>query len=568
VALGAGVVIGLIWALGCPWLVGISLPPLAAERFGCGLAVGVLAALTAPRGVLGSNGSVRLTVTLGAGAIVGAIVGALACVREIEIPPALALGLASLGAGVAVSLAAGVLAFTIDQRVHPRADAIDAPGVPLRALVAGSCGALAVAAWALASGHVLGQKHEDAALHAVAEARDLVAIAAERLLADESSSLDAIAPQLVENVTGGYLVSVDDANRVRGGVGAGVTTDQVVGIDEGPPPTCRLRRKTAPCAVRRLHENTRLVAAVPAQPIAGGVVLAFLLAGLAMTAAALAVGGLLGVGLAAALGQLRARLQPTLVEYRHALERAQAADRARDQFLQLVSVELRSPLDRIIGTAVGMMADTADPLTGDQKEDVKTVLAASRHLTELIDEVLDVSAIATGQITLRLAPTDIGDLVNEVVKIQRHIVQKKGVEVHLSVDTPSPRARADGRRLRQVLTNIVSNAVKFTDKGSITVTVRKADGAVEVSVKDTGPGIAAEALPKLFREFVQLGSLKQRAHGTGLGLAICKRLVDAHGGEVWAESTIGVGSTFHIQVPIAGPPPELTGDDTPVQAAT
>jgi signal transduction histidine kinase len=239
----------------------------------------------------------------------------------------------------------------------------------------------------------------------------------------------------------------------------------------------------------------------------------------------------------------------------------------RDEFLQLVSIELRSPLDAIIGTSRDMLADTATPLTTEQRDDVNTVLAASRQLTELIDEVLDLSAIATGQIQLRLAELDVGALVGDVVKIQRPIVQKKSVELKLSVAGPSTRARVDERRLRQVITNIVSNAVKFTDKGAIEVGVRPVDRAIEISVKDTGPGIPPESLPKLFKEFVQLGSLKQRAHGTGLGLAICKRLVDAHGGEVRAESTVGQGSTFFITVPIAGPKPAPSVvDDTPVQA--
>ena len=105
-----------------------------------------------------------------------------------------------------------------------------------------------------------------------------------------------------------------------------------------------------------------------------------------------------------------------------------------------------------------------------------------------------------------------------------------------------------------MITNIISNAVKFTDKGSIEIVARKeGDRIVVVACKDTGPGIAEEQLPKLFSEFVQLGSLKQRARGTGLGLAICKRLVEAHGGQVAAESTLGKGSTFRVILPVARP---------------
>jgi signal transduction histidine kinase len=602
-ALLSGLLDGLAWALLCPPLAGLDATPHAVERLACGLAAGGLAALAAPRGVLGSSGAARLTLTLAGTSALGALLAAVLCVRVIGATPALALGLAGLGVGVGLAVVAGMLAFAIDRRQHPIADAVEAPGVRLRPLLAGVCGTLALAGWALASGHVLGERHHDASMEAVAEARDLVAIAAERLLSDSRTTLDGIALKMAP--PGGFLVSVDDEGRVKTGVGVGVTPDQVVAITDGPPTRCRAGAHDRPCALRRLPDGTRLLAAVPARA-EGGVMWMFLLAGLAMALAALALGGLLGnavtrdldvvtlrvdelrrsakgaragtpdqpivVGsldeigrLAAALASLRAKLKPTIAEYHRALAEAQTADRARDEFLQLVSIELRSPLDKVIARAKSMLEDPADPLTSEQKDDVNTVLAASRQLTDLIDEVLDVSAIATGQVQLRLARTDIGAIVSEVVKIQRPILMKKGVDVQLTVDEPSPEARADERRVRQVLTNIVSNAVKFTERGSIDVKVRCVGSNIEISVKDTGPGMPAEALPKLFREFVQLGSLKQRAHGTGLGLAICRRLVDAHGGTVRAESELGVGSTFHVTLPVAGPAAD-SGDDTPLQA--
>jgi signal transduction histidine kinase len=192
-------------------------------------------------------------------------------------------------------------------------------------------------------------------------------------------------------------------------------------------------------------------------------------------------------------------------------------------------------------------------LTGEQKEDVRIVLTSATHLVDLIDEVLDISAIATGQISLKLGDVDVGQLVGDVAKAQRPLVQQKGVEIKIDIETPSPHARADERRLRQVVTNIISNAVKFTDKGAIDIGAEQKGDRVIVSVRDTGPGIDEEQLPKLFSEFVQLGSLKQRARGTGLGLAICKRLVEAHGGHVTAESQPGQGSTFGVILPTRGP---------------
>ena len=148
--------------------------------------------------------------------------------------------------------------------------------------------------------------------------------------------------------------------------------------------------------------------------------------------------------------------------------------------------------------------------------------------------MLDISAIATGQVTLKLGDVDVGQLVGDVAKAQRPLVQHKGVEIKIDIESPSPHARADERRLRQVVTNIISNAVKFTEKGSSRSSRVNRDGERD---RRLGQGHRPrhrpeEQLPKLFSEFVQLGSLKQRARGTGLGLAICKRLVEAHGGQV------------------------------------
>jgi signal transduction histidine kinase len=603
IAVASGLALGLAWALVCPWLASVA-ASMAWVRLLCGVLAGAGVAGVAPRGVLGSAGAARLALLLAAAGTVGGLLGAVASAATIGATPSLALGLSATGVAVLVAVGAAAIAFAVDHRRHPTADAVDAPGVPLRPLVAGVCSALAIAAWALASGYLLGQRDRDARQHAVQEARDLAAIGAERWRAGPHRPSDVAALATALTPPSGLFVTVDEAGVVAAGLGAppGATVE----LTEGPPTLCRIGEHTLPCAEEPLDGHARLLAAVPTP--GGGGIAAFLLAGLAVAASALALGALLGASsgrdldrvtqavddlrrtakgqrsldldrpivvgsldevgvLAASLGRLRAQLQPMIAEYRRALERSQAADRARDEFLQLVSIELRSPLDRIISGAKALIDDTADPLTPEQREDVRTVLTASNNLTELIDEVLDISAIATGQVVLRLGTVDVGALVSDVAKIQRPIVQKKGVEVKLAVAEPSPVVRADERRMRQVITNIVSNAVKFTDHGSIELTVSFRDGRVTVSVKDTGPGIAADALPKLFREFVQLGSIKQRAHGTGLGLAICKRLVEAHGGAVSAQSTLGVGSIFVVELPVAGPPRETSiTDDTPIQA--
>jgi signal transduction histidine kinase len=544
------------------------------------VAVGVIgwraarpAATLGPRGAVGLGGVMALS-----GAVVS-VVAALILLRSLGAAEAVGLALASGGLTICVALIVTLLALWRQGR--RRSDDSVGRSVPLRALMAGASGLLATAAWALASGHVLGQLHADAVRHAVDEARDLGAIVAERALI--SDDIDAIAGSLAP--PSGYLVSLDDQGHVLGGIGVSVGT-QVLMPD---PDICRIGHRALPCASRRLVDGTLVVAAVPSVPIAPSVVLGFWLAAVFVALTALLVGGIIGAGtardlvrvaktldqlgrtaqgldrpvvalsndevgdLATALGRLRRNLAPGLAEYQAALQKAQAADQARTEFLTLVSAELRSPLDRILAGARTLLDPAAEPLSTEQKEDVRIVLTSATHLVDLIDEVLDISAIATGQVSLKLADIDVGQLVGDVAKAQRPLVQQKSVEIHIDIAAPSPRARADERRLRQVMTNIISNAVKFTEKGSIAISAEQKGDRVVVSVRDTGPGIAEEQLPKLFSEFVQLGSLKQRARGTGLGLAICKKLVEAHGGQVTAESRVGHGSTFRVTLPVRGP---------------
>jgi signal transduction histidine kinase len=581
-----GVVLGAAWALACPWLValdGAQAAPLRPWLFAAGLTAGLVTAGLGARA--GAGWALRAGVALGGVGSFAALLLALALTRKLDGARATALALTGVGSSVALGLLLALLASVTRSE---RAADEDSAGAPLGLLVAGACGALAFAAWALASGHLVGQRVSDADRHALDEARDLVAIGAGRLAHAGPADFDALAVRLAP--PGGWFVSVDERGAIEAGAGAGAPTSAIVELD-GDGVRCRAGRRVLPCAVRRVGER-RLIAGVEPQPIASGAVLTFALAGLATALVALVIGALVSASpareldhvargldelargargpslldrpiviasldevgdLTAALNRLRERLGPILSEYRVALDKAQAADAARTEFLSLVSAELRGPLDQLVAAADALLDPNAEPLTAEQADDVRTVLSAARHLSDLIDEVLDVSAIASGQITLRLASFDLGQLAEDVAKTQRPQLQRKGVELRLDVERPSPRVLGDEKRLRQVLTNLITNAVKFTDKGWIEVKVQSRGERVAVSVRDTGPGIAPEQLPRLFHEFVQLGSLKQRAHGTGLGLAICKRLVEAHGGEVSATSTVGEGSTFSLAVPAGGP---------------
>ena len=573
IAAAGAVALAVAWSLLCPWLVALPSSQARALLPFETLAAGVvgLAAWRATKSAmaLGPQGAVRLGGVITVVGVAAAAALGLGLLRSLGAAAAVAFALAAGGLTICVGLLVMLMAsWRMGRR---RGDDAAGRSVPLRALMAGAAGLLATTAWALASGHVLGQLHGDAERHALDEARDLVAIVAERALI--SDEIDAIAPELAP--PGGFLVSLDDAGRVVGGVGAGVVAGSEVAMPTAD--LCRLGHRALPCAVRRLVDGSIVAAAVPTVAIAPSVVFGFTVAGLLVALTALGIGALIGGGtardlgrvattldelgrsprgldrpvvalsndevgaLATALGRLRARLQPGLADYQAALEKAQAADQMRTEFLTLVSAELRNPLDRILLGARTLLDPGAEKLTDEQKEDVRIVLTSATHLVDLIDEVLDISAIATGQVSLKLTDVDVGQLVGDVAKAQRPLVQQKGVEIKIDIESPSPHARADERRLRQVVTNIISNAVKFTDKGSIEIGARKQGDRIVVAVKDTGPGIADEQLPRLFSEFVQLGTLKQRARGTGLGLAICKRLVEAHGGQVTAESMLGQG---------------------------
>jgi signal transduction histidine kinase len=455
-------------------------------------------------------------------------------------------------------------------------------GVPLRLLVGGSTLTLTMATWALATSYLVGHLEAESRQARVAEADDLVRLLAELPAAEQ----ERLAPQLAP--PGGFLVRADAAGALVPGLVVGLPRDARLSLDEGP--SCRLsgRPRAFPCAATPLSEGTRLVAGTSDVSLPFSLLLGFVLVGVVAAAGAFATGAWLGGGpaedlarvagvldglggagpggldhpipavsldevgdLAVALARLRVRLRPGLVEHDEALARARAADQERDQFLTLVSEELRAPLDRILGSS-RLLLEGEEPLSLAQREDMRLIVSSSTHLIELIEEVLDLSAIATGRINLRRADVDVSQIVADVARAQRPLLGARKIELRLDLPEAPVRAFADERRLRQVVTNLVSNAVKFTREGAITLSVKRDDRGCTIAIADTGPGIPPEQLPRLFAEFVQLGTLRERARGTGLGLAICKRLIDAHGGTIRADSVVERGSTFTVHLPDGG----------------
>jgi signal transduction histidine kinase len=229
----------------------------------------------------------------------------------------------------------------------------------------------------------------------------------------------------------------------------------------------------------------------------------------------------------------------------------EVASRHKSQFLANMSHELRTPLNAILGYTELIL----DSIYGAMPEKARAVLERvqrnGRHLLGLINDVLDLSKIEAGQLTLSLADYSLRDVVTGVVAAVEPLASEKRLAFHTEVAADLPPGRGDERRLSQVLLNLVGNAIKFTDKGEVKIRASATNGAFTVAVCDTGPGIAADDQAKIFEEFQQADNSSTRQKGgTGLGLAIAKRIIEMHGGRLWVESTLGQGSTFSFTLPV------------------
>jgi GAF domain-containing protein len=227
------------------------------------------------------------------------------------------------------------------------------------------------------------------------------------------------------------------------------------------------------------------------------------------------------------------------------------ASKHKSQFLANMSHELRTPLNAILGYTELIL----DSIYGEPTEKMRTVLerlqANGKHLLGLINDVLDLSKIEAGQLTLSLDDYSLSDVVHGVVSAVEPLAAEKRLAFKAEVAPDLPTGRGDGRRLSQVLLNLVGNAIKFTDKGEVAIRAETANGAFTVAVCDTGPGISAADQAKIFEEFQQAdSSITRKKGGTGLGLSIAKRIIEMHGGRIWVESEPGKGSTFYFTLPV------------------
>jgi signal transduction histidine kinase len=252
-----------------------------------------------------------------------------------------------------------------------------------------------------------------------------------------------------------------------------------------------------------------------------------------------------------ALQRTQDALQKSNVELAATLELAREASQAKSRFLASVSHELRTPLNGIIGFSQLLHDGTLGPITEDQQDCLKDVLNCSEHLLALINHVLDLTKIEAGKMEFHYQTVNLPQLAASTIDGVKAMASAKRISISLRLDPCIRPVSADPARLRQVMLNYLSNALKFTPEGgAVSVNISlEACGGYRIMVEDTGIGISRADLPRLFTEFGQLGAAEKAKAGTGLGLAITKRIVEAQGGTVGVESTLGQGSRFWAVMP-------------------
>jgi len=236
-------------------------------------------------------------------------------------------------------------------------------------------------------------------------------------------------------------------------------------------------------------------------------------------------------------------------------ERLQEVDRLKSEFLASMSHELRTPLNSIIGYSEVILMGIDGAVDSETHEDIQAIYDNGQHLLTLINDILDLAKIEAGRMSLKTEPVDIATLLDEVKTKSVGLLHKnkKPIELIVTAEQDLETIQADRLRLSQVLNNLVSNAIKFTDQGRVSLHAFRENGWMCLKVEDTGCGISEADLGKLFERFRQVdGSDKRRAEGTGLGLAITRSLIELHGGNISVSSKLGQGSIFTVRLPMDG----------------
>lgn len=259
------------------------------------------------------------------------------------------------------------------------------------------------------------------------------------------------------------------------------------------------------------------------------------------------------------VGELTASFNDLVSRYRDAearyladVERTRQSDRDRAAFLAAVSHEFYTPLNAILGFADVLLEEVDGPLSPEARDEALQIRGSGAHLKELLDDIVEFSALEGGQLHLKKKRADLVGLVELVVREVRIAAEQKGLRLQVTGES-AVMADVDGLRMRQVLSNLIGNAVKFTERGMVEVCITRRDRLPMITVRDTGPGIASAELAYVFEEFAQAeAGRKLGGRGSGLGLAIARRLVGLHGGTLEVESQPGHGSSFRVLLPEAG----------------
>jgi signal transduction histidine kinase len=251
------------------------------------------------------------------------------------------------------------------------------------------------------------------------------------------------------------------------------------------------------------------------------------------------------------LGALATNLNRMNDELGRVYGELEAASQHKSEFLANMSHELRTPLNAIIGFSEVLTDRMFGELNEKQEEYLKDIYASGTHLLSLINDILDLSKIEAGRMELELSDFHLPTALDNALMLVRERAGRRNITLHTTVDPQLGQVQADERKIRQVVLNLLSNAIKFTPEGGrIEVGAVPKDGFVEVSVRDTGVGIAPEDQEKVFEEFQQVGTADKKAEGTGLGLTLCRKFIELHGGRIHVKSQVGVGSTFTFMIPV------------------
>ena len=249
---------------------------------------------------------------------------------------------------------------------------------------------------------------------------------------------------------------------------------------------------------------------------------------------------------------LEKQVKKRTAELEKTLKRAESADRLKTSFLLNMSHELRTPLNSIIGFSGILLQRLAGPVNTEQEKQLEMVQKSGRHLLSLVNDIIDISKIELGELNPNYETFNFQEMIEEVQKLLQPFADHKGIDIRFIKDTALNEIESDKKRLKQIFINVINNAIKFTEKGSVTVTCRRRDNDFIVTeVSDTGIGIRKEDMGKLFNPFIQLeNSFTRKFEGSGLGLSISKRLLDLLHGSITVKSEIRSGSTFTITLPV------------------